>query len=190
MRLLSALGSAAIVAAGIGAAGPAGAEPTSTEPTAPETAATETATTETATPGTAAPETTPPETGTPETTTSETPAATTDAEATPAAGGHQVTYTVTTTSDLTANIYYVSADPPDQAAANKPEYMPMARTVVGPGSPWTVQTTLEDPSQWAFVSASGGLRVNPEFRCEIAVDGKVVVSQQGGSGVQCALRPW
>ena len=97
---------------------------------------------------------------------------------------------MTTTSDLTANIYYVTADPPNQAAANKPEYMPMARTQVGPGAPWTLQATLKDPNQWAFVSASGGLRVNPEFRCEIAVDGQVVVSQQGGSGVQCALRPW
>lgn len=106
------------------------------------------------------------------------------------AGAQQVTYTVTTTSDLTANIYYVSADPPDQSAANDPEFMPLARTTVGPGAPWTMQTTLNDPTQWAFVSASGGLRVNPEFRCEIAVDGQVVVSQQGGSGVQCALRPW
>ena len=105
-------------------------------------------------------------------------------------GARQVTYTVTTTSDLTANIYYVTADPPAQSEANDPEYMPMARTMVGPGAPWTFQTTLADPSQWAFVSASGGLRVNPEFRCEIAVDGQVVVSQQGGSGVQCALRPW
>ena len=112
-------------------------------------------------------------------------------ESSPApAGAHQVTYRVTTTSDLTANIYYVKADPPDQAAANKPEFMPMARTLVGPGAPWSFEATLEDPDQWAFVSASGGLRVNPEFRCEIAVDGKVVVSQQGGSGVQCALRPW
>lgn len=106
------------------------------------------------------------------------------------AGAQQVTYTVTTTSDLTANIYYVSADPPDQSAANDPEFMPLARTMVGPGAPWTMQTTLNDPTQWAFVSASGGLRVNPEFRCEIAVDGQVVVTQQGGSGVQCALRPW
>ncbi len=104
--------------------------------------------------------------------------------------GQQVTYTVTTTSDLTANIYYVTADPPSQAAANDPLYMPLARIPVGPGAPWTFQTTLNDPTQWAFVSASGGLRVNPEFRCEIAVDGQVVVSQQGGSGVQCALRPW
>ena len=118
------------------------------------------------------------------------PDPTTDPSTAPAGTGAQVTYTVTTTSDLTANIYYVSADPPDQAAANDPQYMPLARTLVGPGVPWTMQTTLDDPTRWAFVSASGGLRVNPEFRCEIAVDGQVVVSQQGGSGVQCALRPW
>jgi len=105
-------------------------------------------------------------------------------------GPHQVTYTVTTTSDLTANIYYVTADPPSQASANDPQYMPLARTGVGPGAPWIFQTTLNNPTQWAFVSASGGLRVNPEFNCEIAVDGQVVVSQQGGSGVQCSLRSW
>jgi hypothetical protein len=103
---------------------------------------------------------------------------------------HTVRYTITTTSDLMANIYYISADPPSQAEANSPQYMPAARLSVGPAAPWTFETTLADPTQWAFVSASGGLRVNPEFRCEIAVDGQVVVSQQGGSGVQCSLRPW
>ena len=107
-----------------------------------------------------------------------------------APGQHQVTYTITTTSDLTANIYYVSADPPNQGAANDPQYMPQARTQVGPGAPWTYTATLADPTQWAFVSASGGLRVNPEFHCEIAVDGQVIASEQGGSGVQCSLRPW
>ena len=116
-------------------------------------------------------------------------AAPTPAAADPATG-HLVTYTVTTTSDLTANIYYVTADPPGLEQANKPQFMPLARTGVGPGTPWTFQTTLADPTQWAFVSASGGLRVNPEFRCEIAVDGEVVFSAQGGSGVQCALRQW
>jgi hypothetical protein len=104
--------------------------------------------------------------------------------------GHKVTYTVTTTSELSANIYYINADPPNQAAANTPEFMPSARAVVSPDVPWVMTTTLADPNQWAFVSASGGLRVNPEFHCEIAVDDQVVVSQQGGSGVQCALRPW
>ena len=105
------------------------------------------------------------------------------------AGPYQVTYTVTTTSDLIANIYYVTADPPSQALANDPAFMPLARTTVGPGAPWIFETTMNNPTQWAFVSASGGLRVNPEFRCEIAVDGQVMVSQQGGSGVQCSLRP-
>lgn len=180
---------AALLVTGIAVAGPAGADPTET-PAPPTTSAV-------ATPSDAA-------TATP--TASDTPtssaasptssAASSSAEVTSTtpstvpAGSHQVTYTVTTTSDLTANIYYVSADPPDQASANKPEYMPLARTQVGPGAPWTVQATLADPTKWAFVSASGGLRVNPEFHCEIAVDGNVVVSQQGGSGVQCALRPW
>lgn len=110
------------------------------------------------------------------------------AAAEPAA--HKVTYTITTTSELTANIYYVNADPPSQAEANSPQFMPAARVLVGPAAPWVLETTLNDPTQWAFVSASGGLRVNPAFHCEIAVDGQVVVSQQGGSGVQCSLRPW
>lgn len=176
MRFLTV--AAAVVATGIVGAVPAVADPaapTTTEPTAAAPAeATSSA------PTSAAPTSTP------------TSAAPTSTEATsPApAGGRQVTYTVTTTSDLTANIYYVTGDPPSQAEANDPKFMPMARTLVGPGAPWTFQTNLDDPNQWAFVSASGGLRVNPQFRCEIAVDGEVVVSQQGGSGVQCALRPW
>ncbi|WP_422747756.1 hypothetical protein ACN27E_07100 [Mycobacterium sp. WMMD1722] len=110
------------------------------------------------------------------------------ATADPAA--HTVRYTITTTSEVMANIYYVTADPPSQAEANSPQYMPAARVLVGPAAPWTIETTLVDANQWAFVSASGGLRVNPEFRCEISVDGQVVTSQQGGSGVQCSLRPW
>jgi hypothetical protein len=174
---------AALLATGIAVAPSAGAEPTETPDTpAPATSATPASETS----ATPAPETS--AAPVPETSAaSETPTSTSPAVP---AGAHQVTYTVTTTSDLTANIYYVSADPPDQASANKPQFMPLARTQVGPDAPWTVAATLNDPTKWAFVSASGGLRVNPEFHCEIAVDGKVVVSQQGGSGVQCALRPW
>lgn len=175
---------AALLATGIAAAAPAGAEPTETpappSPSADATPSASPAPAESTTPTA------------PETATSSAAPTSTESTSTSTvpAGAHQVTYTVTTTSDLTANIYYLSADPPDQASANKPQFMPLARTQVGPGAPWTVQATLADPTKWAFVSASGGLRVNPEFRCEIAVDGKVVVSQQGGSGVQCALRPW
>ena len=194
MRFLTV--AAAVVATGIVGAVPAVADPaapTTTEPTAAAPAEA-TSTAPTAAPTSAAPTSTPTSTAPTSTAPTSTPTSTapTSTEATsPApAGGRQVTYTVTTTSDLTANIYYVIGDPPSQAEANDPKFMPMARTLVGPGAPWTFQTNLDDPNQWAFVSASGGLRVNPQFRCEIAVDGEVVVSQQGGSGVQCALRPW
>lgn len=174
MRHLTAA-AVALVTVGLVVAGPAAADPADPTPTPSPSSSPSTST---------SPSTTSPSAPT-------STSATTGTSAAPQpTGAHQVTYTVTTTSDLTANIYYVTADPPNQAAANKPEFMPMARTTVGPGAPWTVQATLNDPTQWAFVSASGGLRVNPEFHCEIAVDGKVVESQQGGSGVQCALRPW
>jgi len=186
MRHLTAVGAAAVLlAAGISAAASAGADPADPTTPAPTSAAPAPAAPAAPASSAAAPASSAPPAP-------ETPADSTPAGAAPAVppGAHQVTYRVTTTSDLTANIYYVVGDPPDQAAANKPEFMPMARTQVGPGAPWSFQATLNDPTQWAFVSASGGLRVNPEFRCEITVDGQVVVSQQGGSGVQCALRPW
>ena len=187
---------AALLVTGIAVAAPAGADPTEAPATpttsaaaAPSDSAPSYSATATATPTASDTPTSSAVSPTSSAASSSTDATSTTPSTVPA-GAHQVTYTVTTTSDLTANIYYVSADPPDQASANKPQYMPLARTQVGPGAPWTVQSTLADPTKWAFVSASGGLRVNPEFHCEIAVDGKVVVSEQGGSGVQCALRPW
>ncbi|MEB3022592.1 hypothetical protein K6T79_16225 [Mycolicibacter sp. MYC098] len=107
-------------------------------------------------------------------------------------GGHEVTYTITATSDLTGNISYIKTDPPSMSAynANSSEYLETVRVPIGGGAPLVYTTTLADPSQWALVTASGGLRINPEFHCEIAVDGEVVVSQQGGSGVTCSTRAW
>ncbi len=182
LTLVAALVAPVLAATGIAAASSATADPAAPTTTEPTTASTSAAPASTS----AAPAST--ETSAAPTSTSAAPAST-ETSAAPT-GARQVTYTVTTTSDLTANIYYVTADPPSKAEANDPKFMPLARTLVGPGSPWTFQATLDDPTEWAFVSASGGLRVNPEFRCEIAVDGEVVVSQQGGSGVQCSLRPW
>jgi hypothetical protein len=107
-------------------------------------------------------------------------------------GAHAVSYTVTTTSDLTANIQYILSDPPSQAAynADSSKYLNSIRTPITGGQPLVYTTTLVEPGQWALVTASGGLRINPEFHCEIAVDGQVVVSQQGGSGVTCSTRAW
>jgi hypothetical protein len=105
---------------------------------------------------------------------------------------HEVTYTVTTTSDLTANIQYIDTDPVSQAAyeADSSKYLKTIRTPIAGGQPLVYTAKLADPNQWALVAASGGLRVNPEFHCEIAVDGKVVVEQSGGSGVTCSIRGW
>lgn len=119
----------------------------------------------------------------------------TDAETPPAkssTSGHEVTYTITATSDLTGNVSYIKTDPPSMSAynANSSEYLETVRVPIGGGQPLVYTTTLADPGQWALVTASGGLRINPEFHCEIAVDGEVVVSQQGGSGVTCSTRPW
>jgi hypothetical protein len=175
-----------MVVAGLAVASSAGADPSTTPTPTPSSTAPSPSTA----PGpTATDSAAPTSSATPTNTPATSPTSAPPTSAVPA-GSHQVTYTVTTTSDLTANIYYVTADPPSQSAANDPKYMPIVRQTVGPGAPWTLQTTLNDATKWAFVSASGGLRVNPEFHCEIAVDGQVVVSQQGGSGVQCALRPW
>jgi hypothetical protein len=106
--------------------------------------------------------------------------------------GHQVTYTVTATSDLMANISYIATDPPSMSAynADASQYLTTLHVPISGGQPLVYTTTLADPNQWALVTASGGLRINPEFHCEIAVDGEVVVSQQGGSGVTCSTRPW
>jgi hypothetical protein len=118
--------------------------------------------------------------------------ATSQADPAAPAAGHQVKYTVTTTSDLNAQIYYMKVEPPNQNAFNSDSspYMVNDKVPVGPDNPWVFQTTMNDPNQWAIVSASGVLRTNPQFHCEISVDGVTVSTQDGGSGVQCALRPW
>lgn len=105
--------------------------------------------------------------------------------------GHQVTYTVTAQDSLMANISYINTDPPSMAAynADSSKYLNSVHTPIAPGGPLVYTTTLADPNQWALVTASGGLRVKPQFHCEIAVDGQVVVRQDGGSGVTCSTRP-
>jgi hypothetical protein len=107
-------------------------------------------------------------------------------------GAHQVKYTVTTQSDLTGQIYYLATEPPSKSAfdADSAQYLVRVSPQIVAGEPWVFETTLNDPTQWAVVSASGALRVAPQFHCEIAVDGITVVQQDGASGVQCALRAW
>lgn len=105
---------------------------------------------------------------------------------------HQISYQVSATSGLLANIYYMATEPPSQSAydANSSQYLANVQVQIEPGTPWTLQVPMNNPAQWAIVTASGGLRVNPEFSCQITVDGQVLVSQNGGSGVQCTTHSW
>jgi hypothetical protein len=116
------------------------------------------------------------------------------AHAQPAAdtGSHTVTYTVVAQSELNAQIYYLASEPSSRADfdADSSKYLTNVKVPLRPGVPWVFETTLGDPAQWALVSASGALRVPPNFHCEIAVDNVVVVRSDGGSGAQCALRTW
>ncbi|HSS26101.1 MAG TPA: hypothetical protein VLL82_17290 [Mycobacterium sp.] len=121
----------------------------------------------------------------------------TTAHADPA--GHQVTYTITTTGNLTGNVRYMNSDPPSQAAydANSSQFMSTVPTAFTAGQPLVYTTTLANPNQWAIVTASGGCHwpdcgsgATPELHCEIAVDGQVVVTQNATTGVTCSTRPW
>jgi hypothetical protein len=113
--------------------------------------------------------------------------------------GHQVTYTITATGNLTGNVRYMNSDPPSQAAfnASSSQYMNTVQTPFAPGQPLAYATTLANPNQWAYVAASGGCHwpdcgsgAVAELHCEIAVDGQVVVTQNATTGVTCSTRPW
>ncbi len=113
--------------------------------------------------------------------------------------GHQVTYTITATGNLTGNVRYMNTDPPSQAAfnANSSQYLNSVQTAFTANQPLVYNATLTDPNQWAFVNASGGCHWpdcdssnTPQIQCQIAVDGQVVVTQSATTGVTCSTRPW
>lgn len=117
----------------------------------------------------------------------------THAIATAEPAGHQVRYTITTGQEATLSLNYLIAAPESQAAlnANSSAYLRNERITVAPGAPWVYETTLNDTS-WAYVMAGGAARYNgtPNPHCEIAVDGNVVVQQDGETAATCALKAW
>lgn len=113
--------------------------------------------------------------------------------------GHQVTYTITATGNLTGNVRYMNSDPPSQEAfnANSSQFLNTVQTAFAAGQPLVYNATLANPNQWAFVNASGGCHWpdcdssnTPQIQCQIAVDGQVVVTQSATTGVTCSTRPW
>jgi hypothetical protein len=107
---------------------------------------------------------------------------------------HQVRYTLTSAGDADFDLYYLTTQPPSKAAydADAYSYLKKEQVHLSAGAPWVFETTLADP-QWAILTVSStthGGQAAPNPHCDIAVDGQVVVQQDGPYNLQCQLRAW
>ena len=59
--------------------------------------------------------------------------------------GHQVTYTITTTGNLTGNVRYMNTDPPSQAAfnANSSQFLNSVQTAFTAGQPLVIVEAMK-----------------------------------------------
>lgn len=92
-----------------------------------------------------------------------------------------------------AEIYYRDVEPSNFAeySHNPYAYSPNVEADVGPSQMWTLDVMLANPDEWAMVTATSLDSVQrPNFHCVIAVDGQVVVTDQGPKGALCSLRNW
>jgi hypothetical protein len=106
---------------------------------------------------------------------------------------HHVKYAVWAETPVYAEIYYRDTDPPTFAdySHNPYQYSPNVEATVGPGKQWVLDVMLADPNQWAMVVGMVPLsQTNPDFHCALAVDGTVVVTNQGPKGALCSIRSW
>ena len=107
---------------------------------------------------------------------------------------HHVKYTVFSERPFrNAEIYYREVDPPSFADYSHNPYLfsPNVEADVGPNQMWTVDVMLANPDEWAMVTASSlDSPQRPNFHCVIAIDGNVVVTNQGPKGALCSLRNW
>jgi hypothetical protein len=114
------------------------------------------------------------------------------ADAQPA--GHQVRYTLVSAGAADYNLNYLIAQPASKEAYNADAYAYLKKeeVVLQPGVPWVFETTLEDP-QWGILTASTGVHAmqgSPNPHCEIAIDGQVVVQNDGPYTAHCQLGQW
>lgn len=107
---------------------------------------------------------------------------------------HHVQYTVFSERPFAnAQIYYRDVDPPNFAdySHNPYVYSPNVEATVGPNQMWTLNVMLANPDQWAMVTASSlDSPQRPNFHCVLAVDGQVVITNQGPKGALCSIRNW
>jgi hypothetical protein len=115
------------------------------------------------------------------------------AQADPDPAWHQVTYTVSAKSPVYVDIFYGDQDPTRFAdySHNPYSFTPQTHADVGPGRPWVQTVPLLDPYQWAMVTVTVGREPGqPQIHCDVAVDGRVVASNDGARGALCSLRTW
>jgi hypothetical protein len=106
---------------------------------------------------------------------------------------HHVRYTVSAASPIYADIYYLDQQPPvfSDYSHDPYRFTPNVQADIAPGHPWSAEVLLSNPDQYAMVSVSVGTEPGtPQFHCDLAVDGVVVVSKDGAKGVLCSLRNW
>ncbi len=107
---------------------------------------------------------------------------------------HHVKYTVFTEVPFrNAEIYYRNVDPENYAEYSHNPYVfsPNVEADLGPNQMWTIDVMLANPDQWAMVTASSlDSPHTPNFHCVLAVDGQVVVTNQGPKGALCSVRNW
>lgn len=123
-----------------------------------------------------------------------TAAAAADDDPVPGPPLHHVQYTVfSQTPFRNAEIYYRDGDPANWAdySHNPYQFSPNVEADVGPNQLWTMDVMLADPNQWAMVTASSlDSPKRPNFHCVLAVDGKVVATNEGPKGALCSVRNW
>ena len=105
---------------------------------------------------------------------------------------HNVKYTVWSEQPFrNAQIYYADVDPPNFAeySHNPFQFSPSANFDTGPNRMWTQDVQLANPDEWAMVVVSSlDSPHQPNFHCVLAVDGKVVKSNDGPKGAICTIR--
>ncbi|MFD6196469.1 hypothetical protein ACFWE3_07150 [Mycobacteriaceae bacterium NPDC060252] len=92
---------------------------------------------------------------------------------------HTIRYVVTADGDREVTIHYRIATPTESWAGTRYENFS-----IGPDNPWEATTTLDDPYGDAAYVSVRNIWWNPNFRCELWVDGKLAMKGEG----YCSLK--
>lgn len=92
---------------------------------------------------------------------------------------HAVRYVLTADGDREVTIHYRIATPTENWAGTRYENF-----WIGPDNPWEATTTLDDPYGDAAYVSVRNIWWNPNFRCELWVDGKLAMKGEG----YCSLK--